>query len=96
MTQIVLQKEGPHMRVSASGHAVGSPAACAGVSAILFALYGFLLEDGGTTIRSCRLESGEALIDFSGGSSAEAAFHMTAVGLRQIARAYPACVAVEE
>ena len=96
MTRILLQKEGEHMLVSASGHAAGSEAACAGISALLFALAGFLHTDGGTTIRSCRLESGYALLDFSGGASAEAAFRMTAVGLRQIARGYPSCVAVED
>ena len=46
MTRIVLQKQGENMRVSAAGHATGSAAACAGVSAILFALCGYLHEDG--------------------------------------------------
>ena len=66
------------------------------VSAILFALYGFLREDGTTTLHCCRLESGDAYLDFSGGASAAAAFRMTAIGLRQIARGYPACVSVQE
>ena len=38
MTKVQLQRQGMRMRLSASGHAVGSPAACAGVSALLCAL----------------------------------------------------------
>jgi len=84
------------MRVSACGHAVGSPAACAGVSALLCALCGYLRQDTGTKLHRFRLESGDALLEFSGGERAAAAFELTTIGLRQIAIGYPACVRIEE
>ena len=96
MTTIRMDKRGDRMCLSAYGHAVGSPAACAGVSALLCALCGYLQRDGGTTLHRCRLESGNALLEFSGGEKATAAFELTAFGLRQIAEGYPACVAIEE
>ncbi len=96
MTRVLLQKQGDRMLVSASGHAVGSSAACAGVSALLCALCGYLQREGETALHRCELESGRALLDFSGGERAKAAFEMTALGLRQIAEGYPACVRVEE
>ncbi len=96
MTLIRLEKQGRRMRVSACGHAVGSPAACAGVSALLCALCGYLRQEETAKLHRCRLESGDALLEFSGGERASAAFELTAVGLRQIAIGYPACVRIEE
>ena len=96
MTLIRLEKRGKKMCVSACGHAVGSPAACAGVSALLCALCAYLRQDGKTTLHRCRLESGDALLEFSGGERAAAAFALTGIGLRQIAVGYPACVRIEE
>ena len=96
MTKVQLQRQGMRMRLSASGHAVGSPAACAGVSALLCALCAYLQRDGKTRLHSCVLESGKALLDFSGGARAAAAFELTALGLRLIAEGYPDCVSVEE
>lgn len=84
------------MCISACGHAVGSPAACAGISALLCALCTYLQQDGRTRLHRCRLESGDALLDFSGGERAATAYTLTAIGLRQIAIGYPACVRIEE
>ncbi|MDO4845278.1 MAG: ribosomal-processing cysteine protease Prp [Oscillospiraceae bacterium] len=96
MTKIRIERRAGRMRIAACGHAVGSAAACAGISALFYALYGYLREDDGATIYCCRLASGDALLEFSGGASAAAAYEMAAVGLRQIARGYPACVTVKE
>lgn len=96
MTRIRLEKRGKRMRISACGHAVGSPAACAGISALLGALCAYLRQEDKANLHRCRLESGDALLEFSGGERAAAAFTLTATGLRQIAIGYPACVRIEE
>ena len=96
MTRVWLEKRDGHMRIAAYGHAVGSPAACAGVSALLCALCAYLRQDAKTEVYRCRLESGNAVLEFSGGEGAAAAFEMTAGGLRQIAMGYPSCVRIEE
>ena len=96
MTRVRLQRQGERMLISAAGHAVGSAAACAGVSALLYALCGFLQRDAKTELHRCELGSGKALVEFSGGERAAAAFELTATGLRLIAAGYPACVRVEE
>ena len=96
MTRVWMEKRGDRMRICACGHAVGSSAACAGVSALLCALCAYLRQDAATKLHRCRLESGNAVLEFSGGEGAAAAFEMTAGGLRQIAMGYPACVRIEE
>ena len=96
MTRVWLEKRGDKMRIRACGHAVGSPAACAGVSALLCALCAYLRQDDATKLHRCKLESGNAVLEFSGGEGAAAVFTLTADGLRQIAMGYPSCVRIEE
>lgn len=97
MTKIVIQSDGMTHGLTAVGHATGSREVCAAVSAIVYALGGYLknLElDGGVELCGFMLESGAAEIEASG-QEARAAFKMTAVGLLQIAAKYPDQVAVD-
>ena len=75
------------------GHATASAEACAGVSAILYALAGWLRNSG--VRHGASLEPGDALIWFDAGPGAEAVMDMTVIGLAQIAEKYPESVTVE-
>lgn len=80
--------------LTARGHAVGSPQVCAAISALLFAVAGYLENVRGTVqVGEVRLDSGDARLYWSGGARAEAAYELAAVGLCQLARRYPRYVA---
>ncbi len=91
MTHIYMEADGNRHIVSAKGHA-GSPAACAAVSCLLTALAGYL-RNAGAEVTACRLESGDAYLEFLG---ADEAFHMTVIGLLQLAQAAPDAVQAEK
>lgn len=91
MTRIRLEKDGRRHVVSAKGHATGSPEACAAVSCLLTALAGYL-RNAHAGVTACRLDSGDAYLEFL---DEDEAFHMTAVGLLQLARAKPEAVQAE-
>lgn len=102
MTRITIQSDGWTYRLSASGHATGSgpttdrPEVCAAVSAIVYALGGYLknLEAAGQVeLGTFMLESGAAEIE-ARGEAARQPFGMAAVGLLQIAAKYPDQVSV--
>ena len=82
--------------VRADGHATGSAEACAGVSAILFALAGWL-ENSGVWRHSStvKMRSGGAELLFVKSGDTEAVMDMTVIGLAQIAAKYPDSVALE-
>ena len=95
MTRIRIRRDGGRWRFSAEGHATGAPEACSGVSALLFALAGWLRNaPPGVAPGEISLAPGRAVIAFSGGAQAAAAAALVATGLRQIARKYPQAVAV--
>lgn len=73
----------------------GKDIVCAGVTAIVYALTGYL--DGHETL-SCELQAGYAGITCEGGKDVDTAFGMAAVGLRQIAALFPeyASVSINE
>ena len=87
----------------AEGHAEGSPAVCAGISGILWALAGWVEnapERGGGLTAACRLDSGSAdcllLAETDAArSAARAVWDMTLIGLMQISRKYPEALRVE-
>lgn len=102
MTRITLHRSGGHFRLTAQGHATGSgpttgsPVVCAAVSAIVFALGGYLKYLEGTgevALDALRLESGDAeLAAHPVDPRSDAARHpfaMAAVGLLQLAEKYP-------
>ena len=97
MTRISVEHAGGRWRFAAAGHATGAPEACAGVSALLYALAGWLENaPAGTAREVCALSPGRAEIVFAGDERADAAAALTAIGLAQIARRYPAAVEVRE
>ena len=94
MTRITVERRaGGRWRFRAEGHATGSPEGCAAVSALLFALAGWL-RNAPAALRAerVRLAPGAAELVFSGGASADAAGELAAVGLAQIAKAVPGAV----
>lgn len=97
MTNITIQCSGDTYRMAAVGHAAGNSEVCAAVSAIVYALGGYLknLEAAGPVkLRALTLGSGAAGIEAAGQES-RIAFEMAAVGLMQIAAKYPELVAVD-
>ena len=88
------QSEDGH-ELSIYGHAnyesFGKDIVCAGVSAISFALMGYLeqCEEEIEELDGPVVTDGKMFIRCSGTKAIDAAFHMAVVGLRQIADAYP-------
>lgn len=96
MTRITIQQDGGVFRLSANGHAQGSVQVCAAVSAILFALGGYLqnLErQGSVRLETFLLESGTAELAASG-PDARVPFEMAAVGLLQVQQGHGAYIEV--
>ena len=96
MTEIYAEKAGDLYTISAKGHAAGSSEVCAAVSAILYALAGYM-ENAGESIDSIltSMDSGCAVISFRGGQAAEAVFDMAVIGLMQIEAACPKYIRVK-
>ena len=83
MVKVYAEKDGDLFTLAVKGHATGSEEVCAGVSAIVFALAGWVNEYAASDVKT-ELESGDALVTFRGESEAEAAFDMAVIGLKQI------------
>ncbi len=99
MTTILARRSSGGFRcaIRASGHATGSEKACAAVSAILYALAGYLKNaeaDRRLPVVEIRLESGDAVLDFWADEEAKGAFEMAVIGLAQVAKAEPERVSV--
>jgi uncharacterized protein YsxB (DUF464 family) len=86
-----LRKDDTH-KLSVQGHAGwsqhGNDIVCAGVSAISFALLGYL-HNAGCDIAEAQADSGNLLIECSGDKLVAGAFDMAMVGYLQIAKKYP-------
>jgi uncharacterized protein YsxB (DUF464 family) len=82
-------------RLSVTGHAgyaeAGKDIVCAGVSAITFALLGYLNQEANV---ECQYSDGEISVDCVGGENVKAAFSMALAGYTQMAEEYPKHVAV--
>lgn len=86
--------------LSVNGHAgfavKGQDIVCAGVSAIVYALIGWLennVED--TTFASVDEGNGEVIISCEGDEKLATAFYMAAIGIENIANTYPAHVVID-
>lgn len=90
MTIIVLRHEDDKYLIQATGHATGSEKVCSGVSAILYSIAGWLVNNG-EHIRYYKssLQSGNAVIEFAGGVVAKAVYEVASIGLLQIEKQYP-------
>lgn len=94
------EKDGSLHTLSVSGHARYSPygqdIVCAGVSAIVYALIGWLENCfGDTKFVSIDERDGEVIISAQGDAFVATAFYMAAIGIEQIANTYPAHVNID-
>lgn len=84
MTDVTATYRKDRYTLAIHGHAEGSPKSCNAVSAIIYALAGWL--DNRPELRDeLRLGKGDVLIAFHGGKDARAAMDMAVIGLGQIA-----------
>lgn len=86
-----LREEDTH-KLSVQGHAGyathGDDIVCAGVSAISYALLGFL-HDAGCSIEKAQTASGEMIIECERDCEIDPGFDMAMIGYLQIAKKYP-------
>lgn len=79
-------------RITVSGHAGYAPAGqdivCAAVSALAYALAGYLEETG----QAARSDIRRGYADIEGAEGCGAAFALVRCGMEQLAAAYPDCV----
>lgn len=99
MTYVNFEQSWDSNTLSVSGHAgfstEGNDIVCAGVSAVTYALLGWLENnrDSGIFVSS-DVQSGEVLIQAGRTKEADTAFEVALIGLLQIAQSYPDHVAV--
>lgn len=99
MTYVNFEQSWDNNTLSVSGHAgfstAGNDIVCAGVSAVTYALLGWLENnrDSGIFVSS-DVQSGEVLIQAGRTKEADTAFEVALIGLLQIAQSYPDHVAV--
>lgn len=93
MTEVTLRRDGRRYEVAASGHATGSPEACAAVSVLIFTLDAFM-QNAPVFVIEERLEPGDALLQFSGDKEAEDAFDMITLGFLMLQERFPDIVEV--
>lgn len=72
----------------------GTDIVCAGVSAIVQALIGWI-ENNPEYAECISIDNGEVLIECNGGEELAAVFYMVAIGLEQIANTYPDHVQID-
>ena len=92
------ERDGESHNLSVNGHAgystKGQDIVCAGVSAIVYALIGWL-ENNIATFTSVDESNGEVVISCEGDEKTATAFYMAAIGIEQIANTYPAHVSID-
>lgn len=97
MIRAVYTQAGDRHKLTITGHAGygehGSDIVCAGVSAISYALLGFL-QNTKTLELKAETESGNMALVCTGGADVASAFEMAVIGYLQISRKYPQCVDV--
>ena len=99
MTKVCFKRDGNRYEVRATGHATGSDAVCAAVSAIMYALAGWLInaDDGGKAYDVLiDMSSGRAMLGWRGGAEADAVYNMVVIGLAQIAQSYPDYIQIDD
>lgn len=98
MTNIYAERSGKRCLLVAKGHATGSEQVCAAVSALVYALAGYLtnaIRERYIEFYREQLESGDVVMDFNGDDCTAAAFETVVIGLQQIAQQYPEFICVE-
>lgn len=91
-------RDGESHTLSVNGHAgyaeKGQDIVCAGVSAIVYALIGWL-ENNIESYVSIDERNGEVVIACEGDEQVEAVFYMAAIGIENIANTYPDHVEID-
>ncbi len=88
----VVCRSGPRAwSVTAKGHATGSPELCAAVSALMYALAGFVRNSGVDS--RVRLTSGDAVVRSR--TVPGDAYRMAVIGFLQLEKSYPELLRVE-
>lgn len=94
------ERDGEAHTLSVNGHAryakKGEDIVCAGVSAIIYALIGWLENNSeDTNFVSIDEINGEAIISCEGDDKVSAVFYMAAVGIESIMNTYPDHVSID-
>ena len=94
------ERDGESHNLSVNGHAgyslKGKDIVCAGVSAIVYALMGWLENNiEHTKFVSIDEDNGEVVIACDGDDNVATAFYMAAIGIESIMNTYPAHVDIE-
>ncbi len=95
MTMAVFSAVKDGLQLEMKDHATGEPLVCAGASAIVWALAGWLRNNSGAEDLVLHLRAGDAFVQCPRTREAVVAFEMAAVGLRQIEKAFPGYIHVE-
>ncbi|MBQ7624290.1 MAG: ribosomal-processing cysteine protease Prp [Clostridia bacterium] len=95
MTYVTAKKENGIYRISARGHATGSPECCAAVSALACTLAGYAGRDPEIKVLSKSVAPGRFGFSFSGGERARLIFGAFAFGFCALARAFPLFVSFD-
>lgn len=97
MIRVNYSQEGSRYRLAVTGHAGysanGNDIVCAGVSAISYALLGYL-QNSPAVATEAHMDSGDLMIDCTGPETICAVFEMALIGYLQISKKYPQCVDV--
>ena len=93
-------RDGEMHTLSVNGHAgyadKGQDIVCAGISAIVYALIGWLENNSeDTAFVSIDEKDGEAVVACEGDGMVTAVFHMAAIGIENIMNTYPDHVAID-
>ena len=83
MTQVNLTQDGNRYTVTATGHATGSVEMCAAISALLYALEGWLANSS-VNVQEKRMDDADVRIVFVGGKSCETVFDMVTIGFLRL------------
>jgi uncharacterized protein YsxB (DUF464 family) len=94
------EKDGDLHNLSVNGHAgyaiKGQDIVCSGVSAIVYALIGWLENNEENAVFTSIDEgNGEVVITCEGNENTATAFYMAAIGIDNIANTYPAHVTID-
>ena len=85
-------RDGVH-RIECRGHATGSEKVCAAISALMYALVGYLVNRDNAVIHDKILDSGYNRVVFEGFDDA---FEVVRIGLLQVAHTYPEYLKITE
>ncbi len=96
MTKVTARREGGRYAITAKGHATGSVGGCGYISGVLYALVGYLVNEGEIQVDGWEMEPGDVVLRFRGGERAEAAYGMALMGLKQLEQSHPELIQVTE